>query len=299
LPDLSVELDGDVTVIQIDYAPGTPDPGRVFRSMAGLIDAFSQIDLDLAHSVSATVEPRAFLERVEAGSIRTILKTLLVQVDDEALQNLDWKPLVGQYLVQRKHRLLKWLDGRPKITARAEILGLRQELQSLASAETEGVLLPPAPIPIERLLWDIEAISRAVIELQSEDSAKFIAGSEETRIETRIRITPDEIELLLTEEVIRSESELVLLVKKPDYLGHSMWEFRLGDRVIEAKMLDEDWLERFKRGEITLQPGDALRAVVRTETARGFEGHDVAIHYSILRVLGVVRKPPEHQEDLL
>ena len=229
LPDVTVELDGDVTVIQIDYAPGTPDPGRVFRSMAGLIDAFHRIDRDLAHSLSATVEPEVLLERVEAGSVRAFLKTLLVQVDDDALRTLDWKPLIGQYLVRGKHQLLKWLDGRPKITTRAEVLGLQQELQALAPVEITDRLLPPAPIAIEGLLWDIEAVSRAVVELRPEDSAQFISRYEETRIETGLRITPDEIELLLTEEVVRSESELILLVKKPDYLGNSMWEFRLGE----------------------------------------------------------------------
>jgi hypothetical protein len=89
--------------------------------------------------------------------------------------------------------------------------------------------------------------------LQHGDSAGFVSRYEQTRIETRLRVSPAE----------------------PDYFGNSMWEFRLGERIIEAKMLVEEWLQRFRRQEIPLQPGDALRAIVRIETARGFEGHDV------------------------
>src|SRR5258708_7097366 len=100
--------------------------------MAGLIEAFHRIDRDLAHSLSATVEPQILLERIEAGSIRALLKTILVQVDDDALHNLDWKPLVGQYLVRGKHRLLHWLDGRPKIAARADVIDLQRELRLIA-----------------------------------------------------------------------------------------------------------------------------------------------------------------------
>jgi hypothetical protein len=33
LAEPASNLDLDVTVIQIDYEPGTPDPGRIFRSM--------------------------------------------------------------------------------------------------------------------------------------------------------------------------------------------------------------------------------------------------------------------------
>jgi hypothetical protein len=35
----------------------------------------------------------------------------------------------------------------------------------------------------------------------------------------------------------QGESEHRLLVKKPDYLGNSRWEFRLDDRAIEAKVM--------------------------------------------------------------
>lgn len=291
------DLADDVIVIKIDYEAGTPDPGRVFRSMAGLIDAFSRIDRHLAHAVAAHVEPEVILERVEASSIRAVLRTLLLQVDDEALRTLDWKPLIGQYLVRAKHALLRRLDGRPRITSRAEVVEIQQELLKLAPADIH--LLPAAPIAVEDLLWDIEAMSRAVAELRADDSAEYITSEGETRIETRLRITSDEIESLLTQDVITSDSEQTLLVKKPDYLGHSMWELRLGERAIEAKMLDEEWLDRFRRQEIPLRPGDALRVLMRMETVRGFEGSEVAVHYYVRRVLGVVPISIPHQPDLL
>jgi hypothetical protein len=298
MADPVIERGDDLTIIQIDFDPGSPDAARVFRAMAGLIDAFYRIDRDLAHAVAAEIEPEIRLERVEAGSIRAFLKTVLVQVDDDALRNLDWKPLIGQYLVAGKHTILEWLDGRPRITDRRDILGLRDELRSIAPLNDDQ-LLPPAPVPLETLLWDIEGLSRAVIQLRPGDSAKFISARDETRIETRLVVTPLDIESLLTESVVRADSTVNLLVKKPDYLGRSMWEFRVGDRIIEATMDDEQWLEKFRAGEIPLQPGDALKTHLLTKTARGFEGHDVSTHYSVLRVLAVVHGDVGRQGDLL
>jgi hypothetical protein len=293
------EISEDVTVIVVDYEPGTPDPSRVFRAMAGLIDASYGIDRHLAHAVAATIQPQVVLERVEAGSIRAYIRTLLLQVDDEALRTLDWKPLIGQYLVKGKHIFLKWLDGKPRIGSLAEVEDVQRQLQAVAPPMMADRLLPAAPIPVSDLLADVEAISKAVVQLQSGDTAELVSTYDRTRIETRLVITKDEIESLLTESVSSTNNELTLLIKKPDYLGNSMWEFLLNGRTIEAKMQDENWLGRFRHGEFPLHPGDALRAVVRTEVARGFEGQDVATRYFVLKVLGIVPVQQERQSDLL
>jgi len=89
-------------------------------------------------------------------------------------------------------------------------------------------------------------------------------------------------------------------VKKPDYLGNSKWEFRHTDAgTIEAKMLDADWLERFRAGEVLLYPGDALRVTLRTELPRGFDGVELKPQYSVLRVHDVLRLGHIQQHDLL
>ncbi len=131
----------------------------------------------------------------------------------------------------------------------------------------------------------IEAFHR--LELPS-DSAQFTSIIQTLRINTSFRLNPDEIEILLTQETVRSTTELVLLVKKPDYLGNSRGEFKLGEHPIEAKMTDDEWLERFRNGHVILKPGYALKAVVKTETARGFEGNTVATRFEVLRVVAAI-----------
>src|SRR5256885_1582142 len=119
-----IDHDAGTTVeleyIEIKYRPGAGDPARIFRSMARLIEATYRIELDLAGSLSIAIQPQLVLERVEANSIRAVLRRLLVQLDDDALRGLDWKPLIGQYLVRGKHHLLQWLNGRKRIKDRSE-----------------------------------------------------------------------------------------------------------------------------------------------------------------------------------
>jgi hypothetical protein len=189
-------LEPDVTVVQVDYEPGTPDPGRVFRAMAELIEAFRAIDQDLANAISANVQVEVLLERVEAGSIKAIIRTVLLNTPDEALMNLEWRPLVGQYLVRGKHALLHWIDGKDKIGSRAEVIELQQQIARLAPAAPQE-LLPAGTVPLERLLEDVRLISVAVAELRPEDSAALISAIDTTSVEKRIRVTPEEITQLL------------------------------------------------------------------------------------------------------
>src|SRR4051812_25278065 len=139
--------------------------------MAELIEAFHAIDRDLAHAVSVDVHAEVLLERVEAGSIKAFVRTVLLQVPDDALKDLNWKALVGQYLVRSKHAILRWLDGREKIGSRVEVVELQQDIARLAPAMSRQ-LLPAGTVPIERLLEDLQLISVAVVELRPEDAAR-------------------------------------------------------------------------------------------------------------------------------
>lgn len=291
-------LDPDVTIIQVDYEPGTPDPGRVFRSMAELIEAFRAIDQDLARGVSVAVHTEVLLERVEAGSIKAFIRTIVEQFDDDALKNLDWKPLFGQYLVRGKHAMLRWLAGRDKVGSRADVIELQQEFARLAPPMPQE-LLPPGTVPIERLLLDLQLVSVAVAELRPEDSATLISAIDVTPVEKRIRITSEDVAQLLTEETTSATSPMTLLVKKPDYLGISKWEFKHGDHPLEARIADLDWLARFQSGQIELKPGDALQAIVKSEVARGFEGNIVETRHEVLKVLGVIPSAAGNQEPLV
>lgn len=152
--------------------------------------------------------------------------------------------------------------------------------------------------PREQLFEDVRLIAIAVAELRPEDSATLVSAIDETPIEKRIRLSSEEIAALLTEETTITQAPMNLLVKKPDYLGFSKWEFKHGDRPLEASIKDYEWLRRFQSGEIVLRAGDALRAIVKSEVARGFEGNIVETRHEIVTVLDVVPVAGGDQREL-
>ena len=83
-------------------------------------------------------------------------------------------------------------------------------------------------------------------------------------------------------------NEMILKIKKPDYLGESMWEFRHGSTVILARGSDGEWLRQFQTREVQIRPGDSIRAVVQIINKYDFEGELLGTSYEISEVSEVV-----------
>jgi hypothetical protein len=88
------------------------------------------------------------------------------------------------------------------------------------------------------------------------------------------------------------------LIKKPDYLGQSMWDFQYGGHTIQGKIQDVNWLIRFQNREINILPGDSIKAIVQIEVLFGDNSQIVAEHYTILNILEVLNRPQYKQERL-
>ena len=109
-------------------------------------------------------------------------------------------------------------------------------------------------------------------------------------VNVEFRVSEDAVTQLLTRDELTNEVQLILKIKKPDYLGDSRWEFRHQHQTIEARILDEEWLAEFRRGNIPLRPRDALRAIVRTQLHYGFDGEVIHSRYEVVRVLDVIHE---------
>lgn len=55
-----------------------------------------------------------------------------------------------------------------------------------------------------------------------------------------------------------------LLIKRPVFVGSSMWDFKSIQRrkTFSAPIEDKDWLERYQSRQVHLEPGDAISAIV-------------------------------------
>jgi len=103
------------------------------------------------------------LEDIEAGSIKVWLRNVLQMVEDDALKTLEWKPIVGKYLVRAKYAVIRWIDqdATPK-----NLTELASELRAIA-AETDVRHLPdyqaPSPTALLGAVRDFQAVKNQLV----------------------------------------------------------------------------------------------------------------------------------------
>lgn len=275
--------------ITIDFVPGEGDPSRVFRAMSGLIESMKSFDAHMAEAFDSSLHASLVLEEVDAGSIRAKLRNVITGVPDEALRDGDWKKLLGHFLLRGKYILLKWLDEKPMLAHRDDIRVLEGEL--LRAAEETNLKLLPAYSPprAEVLLADIHSIQESMSLLEVQDVASYSYDGKTVEFNRDLAISGEIVREVLTREVVKQSGTRVVKVKKPDYLGQSMWGLQYDGRAIDAKIYDTDWLGRFQSRHIDVRPGDSLKVSLYEEISYGYDGEVVHRHYEIEKVHETIR----------
>ena len=297
-PNIDDTLKADFC-IEIQYKKESENPSRVFHSMSALIDSFQKTDQHLVKAIDVNIETILLLEDIEAGSIKVWLRNLVKAIPDDAVYHLDWKPIVGQYLVKAKKFMVSFLENKTTITNIDEIKPLEDEIYKLAE-KTEVRWLPSyTRIQPRQILESMKDISASLSHLTEGDSARYIVPDEPVaEFNLTFNLAPESIEDLIAKETLSSESEMLLKVKKPDYLGESMWDFRHGTSIISASILDKEWLENFQSRKVNVRPQDFIRARVEISHKYDQDGELIATHYNILKIIEVIFGSEQAQPNM-
>lgn len=271
---------------EIDFQRGVGPASRVFTATHDFIKACEALDDELVKSIDSSIETVLVLEDIQTGSIKTWLRNTLTAADDDALKTLDWKPLVGKYLVRAKYAVIRWIDDD---TAPRNLQDLRREIQQIA-AETDVRHLPdytaPTPGALVKAIQDFQAVKDRLV---PGDRAKMLTSEGEIEFNLSVTLPIEDIQALaVARSITNPPAQMILPVKKPDYLGDSKWELRHGRRNINAKIEDNDWLRRFQNRQEDVRPGDALRCIVEIENQYGFDNELLAERYTVIEVLEVL-----------
>ncbi len=101
---------------------------------------------------------------------------------------------------------------------------------------------------------------------------KYVTKDKEVDFNLGFQADTENIEQLMTRETLSSDkNEMMLAVKKPNYLGASKWNFRHGSKTISASIEDSGWLNDFENRKMDVRPGDSLRCRIRVEVKYGYE----------------------------
>ena len=274
----------------IDFKKGEGPASRVFSATHEFIKACERLDRELVTSIDASIETVMVLEDIEARSLKTMFRNFLHATNDQALKNLNWKSLVGNYLVRAKFMILQRMDEAP-----LSLPELGREIQRIAS-ETDvrhiPDYVPVSPAALIRAIRDYEGVKDHLVD--GDRASMVMPDGEEVDFNLSTRLDVDDIESLAIKETqVHSVPSMVLIVRKPDYLGLSMWDLRHGKTSISARIEHEEWLRSFQARRVNVRPGDALKCAVRIEMMYGHDNELINQKYYIEKVHEVLENQYE------
>ena len=279
--------------IHLDFPPNTKNPHRLLSAAGAFIESLQEVDKVLLSSVDTKIKPVFVLEEIEIGSLKLMMKQFLESVSDEDLRKLNWKKAVGNYLVKGKHRLLALMSKTNNRPTRQELEALSRELYMIAQ-ETDVRNIPSyTAVKAVDIAQEMKRISDSLLALESGDSIKFITDDGEAKIVPGVAVTQEEITRLFTDKEIANELERILMVRRPDFLGESKWEFRYEKKSISAKIDDDQWMADYRSAKIDIRPGDALHVRIRESVTYDNTGEVIKNEITVIRVLNIIRIPKE------
>jgi len=235
--------------IRLDFKPNTGRPERVFLAMAEYVSAFERLVYVVGQGIDPEGEVSCELSAIEISSLKSIVNC------------------IGGYC-STLSRLPSMIAGHmvdlDEIDSEKQIEDIVSNIESDVIADTH--LNFPNQANINRLefakgLEQLTKASRKLVDGETVDVRND--NSNIVYINTKARFTKDPEEIFKEHFELKREVE-TLLIKRPVFVGKSMWDFRSIQRkkAFSAPIEDKNWLDRYQNREIHLEPGDAISATV-------------------------------------
>ena len=270
-----------------DFKKGVGSASRVFAATKEFIEACEKVDKTLVGSIDSTILPIMALEDIETSSLKVFLRVLLETADDRHLKDAEWRKLIGHFLNVSKYYLLE--PNKLKMTSE-DVGRIAQKIREEAAKTDVLHLADYRVLDIRSLLGLMHRFEEMKKYLDEDDRVCIdFPGTGQVEIDHTRTLTLEELEDLATQRTeIVVNDPMILTVRKPDFLGETMWEFRHEGRFIKAKLEDSHWLTQFQDREAEVRPHDDLNCRVRIESMYGPDDQLIARRFFVESVNGIL-----------
>jgi hypothetical protein len=270
--------------IKIDFADERQRPAEIFQAMSSYIEAYQAIGQVMASSLGDREEFALRLEKVEAGSVASVLRAVPGLVRD-------W---IETAIFESSIKLAEDLSEIESTSTEEEVDQLASKLETeLAKSET-GQMIDPK-IDRKAFAHALSKLSEANKRLLPEESASatFIENDKVTKINThwRFNANPKDMFLGSTESKTCTDK---LYVRAPINIGKGAWSMLSAstNSRFNARIVDIAWLDEYQGGLIpAIGPKDVMEAelVLEIYTPPPGKGKAFISSAKILRVIQVHR----------
>ncbi|UTD13720.1 hypothetical protein HO345_12410 [Treponema denticola] len=250
-------------IIKLDFQKESESPDIIFHSLQTMFNSIITLQNELLSKVDPLLDIQFILSDLKYSSIisKYIKKILIPDEEDNITTIPTVEGNIMQYLNASQDSVINTVSNFDGLLIKNDTLNEIVENISKISVET-GVsknvnFRMPNKIIIAKSLEQL-ADSTNILDLK--DKYHFIRKNEEKTIrKVYLNIDYDQLKNEMTEKIIETPIHIKLKIKIADFLGHSRWKFKLENgKTIDAKILDEVWLNKFHEKKEILGPGDSI-----------------------------------------
>lgn len=277
----------DLFEVTLDFDKNEDKPERIFKTMASLLEDLQNIDKMLCETLPIKIETKTYLEKVENGSITAFLENVVKMLDDEALENGEFKKVAGRYIKACKYLTLEYFQ---KLKEKKEegLQKLQDDIFQKSKDYELGKLQIYKTVPKIKLAENLTSLNKTFGNLTIKEAVKIKQGKETIKLEYNPDLSIKTFEKEITEKIIKTQNSMILKIKKADYLGDSQWDFKISGKSIKANITDLEWLKKFQATEIEAKPQDSLDCIVEIETRYDNNNKEIESNHEIIKVNKVV-----------
>ena len=234
--------------IKVDYEPGRDDLANSLIALGKLVEGHKHVaDLLLSASgeengVSTSIE----MQNIERGSIKVLFKKIFKGKDGANIQDDN----LGKFIGGATKKLTKFVNENNELKGE-NFDGIRAQL---VEAYNDAGCQNPLSIEtinngqIAQCLKSLE-VPKGMLNEHQTVRATFLGQSYE--MNKKFSVDESKIEREYITKETNCNTEISIQVKKPDYLGSSKWSVVYNERSVDAKISDEQWLNKFQNGEMS------------------------------------------------
>jgi len=283
--------------LRITFKPNVEDPSRIFKSMASLIESFKSFDSLMAKSINSKIATKQVLEDIEKGSLVTRLIDVIT-IDNQEIAGASFTDEnIANYVNGCRNSVIQQLST--EVKPYALVQDLRKNIESVA--EQSGIqkavtFSPPDPMLLAR---NVNDIAGSIQPLNEEEHVYYTDDTHNAEVKKREQIELTQIEEAITDKSISNTIHLFLLIRRPDFLGDTKWEFKHDKQTIYAKIADGTWLSSFKSGNVDLHPGDSIEVDLLEIAKYDKNGQVINKTSEVVKVHDIIHNTAPSAEEFL
>ncbi len=280
-----------------------PEKDRLFNSfyvMSHFLEAqekSSNLILSILDTNSVAYQQLDFIQK---GSLIVKIYDILKSLNDDEIRNKGLIYIGREVIIAAKNALIEYIEKKEEINNKADIENIKDAIIENAKPK----------IPSDQTLF-LESAGNGIIASYVDISLepyKKLSQTQElfytnpdgktTKINKSCSFNSSSVEEDLSFVEIIKNIQIIVLVKKPDYIGESQWDFQMvsggNSYPLQGKILNEDWLKSFQNNSLSYMdmplPKDALRVIADLKITKKSE-HDKnpKVTCQIHQILGVLK----------